>query len=251
MTFFYGGKTQIAKEQKFMNSFIFKVIRIYKQIIEWICKRLPHNAIIAAIIFLLVVIGLVLFMKYVFPVLLVTMILVGAFFGHIIINAKIAQYNASQQRINNVDFICWELTKFIFSAISNVSEALKAFVFMPNSPHDISDRFNYRGVYNGATILKLRLLRKPKDISKADMAFIKNVLQSAIDTRLLEGFLDGYGWIPLADDIPLVKIAVIGVSPLYIDISVLLTIDHASIHAARLSDNPPVPPSTDDSDPLF
>jgi len=100
-------------------------------------------------------------------------------------------------------------------------------------------------------VLKLRLNSKKRD-KDPDCDYLKIVLQSSVNARLADGYLRGYSWaIPASNAVPLIKVAMLDYSDLYIYVGILLTNNVEVVNAARISDMPTLPEVTDDIDPLF
>lgn len=228
---------------------LFKFYNFCKILWAWIRKS-PLNAVIAAIIFLAIVFGLVLFVKIVLPSLLVCVIVGYVFFGNTISAWLSAKTTPQQQTLENGG-VCWSITTFAFGAVSSVSNAISEFIHAPYSANGIYDNSDYISVFNDAPLLKLRLLRKHSN-TPPDCGYIKNVLQGAVDARLRDGHLYGYAWaVPAALDVPLVKVATVDFSDMYIHVGLLLSNTAESVYAARISDNPSPQVYADDTDPLF
>jgi len=214
----------------------------------WIRVR-PVNVVIAANVFLAVIIGLVMFINIVLPTLILGVLVIIVFKDEL--SGLLPQREPPPLTLYD-DAVCWEITKLILDSYSSVSSALNEFVHAPNNANDMYNTADFRGVYNDATILKLHFLRKQKDISNGDCDYIKNVLQSAVDGRLRDGYLSGCAWaVPVIANVPIVKISSIECSALYINVDILLTNETKSVNAAQLSDKPSQPLATNDADSLF
>jgi len=148
--------------------------------------------------------------------------------------------------------VCWEVTQFFYKALSQTTEILNEFCYLPKTANDLYDPKAFLSAYNNAPLLNLRLLAKNKEISSEDLKFLKPALQSVADARVLDGELIGYLWaVPLTNTTPLLKIAMVEKTGLYLHIGVLLTNTPASVQAAQLSDKPMPLLTADDKDPLF
>ena len=150
------------------------------------------------------------------------------------------------------DDVCWIITQFLFNVISAVNNVLNEYIKPPKTENDLYDISSFRSSLYNAPTLKLHLLKKQTELSDDDLDYIKNVIQGSIKARLLDGFLIGYTWaVPVVADVPLVKIAVVECSEMYIHLGVLLTNTQASVKAAVMSDKAKSLTKTDDTDPLF
>jgi hypothetical protein len=199
---------------------------------------------------LAVVVGLVLFIKIVLPTLILAAFVVWYFFGNAI--SAIMSASMTQPLTLDDDNVAWEVTTFFHSAAISVGDVLTGFTSAAATANDLFDGADYRGTYNNAPVLKLRFLRKQKDVSPDDCGYIKNALQGAAFARLRDGHLVGHAWaVPAVGNVPLIKIAAVTYSAAYIHIDILLTNTADSVNAARISDNPAPPPSVDGIDPLF
>jgi hypothetical protein len=194
------------------------------------------------------VVGLVLFAKFVLPTLILIIFIICVFFGDAI-SALLTPKEPEPLLTLGDDGVSWEVTKFMFEAVSSVGNVLTEVVYAPKTSNDLYDGTDYRGMYNGATLLKHRLVKKQADI---DPGYVKSVLQGSVDARVRDGYLSGFAWaVASAVDVPVVKVATIALSDMYIHFGILLTNTEVSVQAARLSDNPAPPPSVDGTDPLF
>lgn len=215
----------------------------------WIIKS-PITTLVASASFLAIVVGLVLFFRIVLLLLLVIAVIVLFIlfeYGDDLI--EIFKVRKVAQTLKCKD-VCWDVTKFMFSVVSSSSKALSAYIHAPSTANDIYNATDFQGVYNQAPTLKLRLLRKKGE--EPDCVYVKEVLQSSANARILDGHLAGYDRaVPTAHDVPLIKIFSVEFSETYVHLGILLTNTAASFKAARISDNATPPPVVDDSDPLF
>jgi len=230
------------------NQLATKTKKLFTDLWTWIRQR-PLNAVIAGVIFLTVVIGAILFIQFVLPTLVAIVFIIVFFWDDI---SKRLPQDAPPLLTLDDNGVCWQVTAFMFLIFSSMKEVLGSFTILPSSINDIYHHDNYRGAYNHSTILKLHLQRNQKDVTPADCDYIKKALQAGIDARLRDGHLAGNGWAaPASYNVPLIKVIDVRASELYIHIDILLTNTDKDVQAARLSDRPAPPPSTDDTDPLF
>jgi hypothetical protein len=231
-----------------MEDFIMKKVKV-KELWDWVISN-PVKFIV-----FLALLALIIFLGYLLVKLIILPLLGFAFLIWILCDCPIPKLPEKQPPppILDDDSICQEVTKGVFAAVSGAGSSLGSFIVIPSKTTAIFDNSDYRGVYNGTTSLKLRFLKKREvEISPEDCEYIRNVLQFEIEAWLLDGYLQGLLWaVPVAADVPLIKIAAVKPLKLYISITVLLTNTIASVQAARLSDKLTLPPSADDTDPLF
>ena len=143
-----------------------------------------------------------------------------------------------------------ELLNFMFEAISSVNSIISEFAMPPKIVTDIYDSSNCIGTNNNAHILKLHLLRKRNDITNDDCNYIKNALQSAVNSRIQSGYLC-HKWAFTTARVPIIKVMTVTFSALFIHFDILLTNNDKSIAAAILADYPTPSTLTDSVDPLF
>jgi hypothetical protein len=231
-----------------------KFLEVCQTIREW-CKKHPITAIIIGIVLLGLIVAVILFIRWliiaVFPFLAIAAIIVLACRGEQILDRLFPDPILPPLTLDNNE-VCRVVTKFMFDSVSSVRSAISDYVKIPHTVNDMYDNAGFREVYSGVPLLLLHVLRTKNDVSDEDCEYIKNVLQGSVKARLNDGNLVGYLWaVPVASDIPLIKIATVEVSELYIHFGVLLTNTKKSVNAARISDKPTLPPSVDDTDPLF
>jgi len=177
-------------------------------------------------------------------------------FELIIVASAIAYFvYKSKRKIDSITFkndsICREVAILIFNAVSEVGNVIEKFVHIPQIVEDLYDALEYRGVYNKAVILKLRLYKTLSEVSHDDLEYIKNVLQAAVNARISGGYLNGFSWAVAVSGFPLIKIATLECSKIYVNIGILLTNTRESANAAYLSDKSKQPSDNDFNDPLF
>lgn len=230
-----------------------KVMRAIKVSWNWICQR-HRNAIIAASVFLLTVLNLILFVKFVLPAIVGIVLLIVIFFGEQITDILESRTPTPPMpclTLENTD-VCWEITNFMNAIITESFNILDAYCIRPETINDIFNPDFYITAYNNVPMLTLHLLRKQADISDEDCAYLKNVLQNKVNARFRDGYFFGYLWaVPAAYNVPLLKIVSVERTEMYLHFNILLTNTPASVQAARLSDRPTPPPRVDDIDPLF
>ena len=218
-----------------------------KMFYEWL-QESPLNILIA-LICLSTIIEIAILLK---PILLY-LLMVG--FALIIFNNEIKKFFSrifGKRILPNLedDEICFETTRFMHGAICE-GKSLDEVTKTSSSVHSIYDNNDYRELYNSVNMLKLRLIRKNRD-KDPDCYYLKIALQDSVSARLADGYLQGYSWaIPKNNTIPLIKVATLDYSDLYIYIGILLTNSVESVNAARISDTPTLPKAIDDIDPLF
>jgi len=220
-----------------------QLVNSYMSLHEWLQKD-PRNMAIAAICLIAIIAGMVLLIR-ILPYILVAGLILWAFSDDILrLFGKHILPNLED------DGVCFVITKFMHKAICTdkpLDEATKT----PPTVHDTYDSNDYRDLYNGITMLKLRLIRKNRD-KEPDCDYLKIVLQTSVNARLADGYLRGYFWaIPASNAVPLIKVAMLDYSDLYIYIGILLTNSALAVNATRISDMPTLPQTTDDIDPLF
>jgi len=220
-----------------------QLVNSYMRLHEWL-KENPQNMAIAAICLIAIIAGMVLLIR-ILPYILLAVLILWAFSDEIL-------RLFGRHRLPNLedDGLCFVVTKFMHKAICT-DKPLDENAKTPSTVHDTYDNNDYRDLYNGVTLLKLRLIRKNRD-KDPDCDYLKIVLQSSVNARLADGYLRGYSWaIPASNAVPLIKIAMLDYSDLYIHIGILLTNSVEVVNAARISDMPTLPQTTDDIDPLF
>jgi len=220
-----------------------QLVNSYMRLHEWLQKD-PKNMAIAAICLIAIIAGVVLLIR-ILPYILMAGLILWAFSDEIFrLFGKHRPPNLED------DGVCFEVTKFMHKAICT-DKPLDEVTRTPPTVHDTYDNNDYRDLYNGVTMLKLRLIRKNRD-KDPDCDYLKIVLQTSVNGRLADGYLRGYFWaIPVSNAVPLVKVAMLDYSDLYIHIGILLTNSVDVVNAARMSDMPTLPQATDDTDPLF
>ena len=221
---------------------------------EWACKS-RRNAIIAAVISVVVialVILLGIFLIWLLRILALIIVALLLFLGEEIVDLLHSLKHSTKLQDLDDDSVAGEVTTFMHNTVTDVGDVLSGYVGMPSTVYDMYDGSNFREKYCGANVLKLQLLKKPKDIQNDDLTYIKHALQGAVKSRIQGGYLYGHPWaISAAPDIPLIKIAYVKNTPVYINIGVLLVNNSISVNAARNADKPIVKPSVDSADPLF
>lgn len=224
-----------------------QLVNSYMRLHEWL-KANPRNMAIAAICFIAIIAGMVLLIR-ILPLILTAGVILWAFSDYI--KAFLLRFFGIH-RLPNLedDEVCFVVTKFMHKSLC-VDKPLDEATRTPPTVHDIYDNNDYRDLYNGVPMLKLRLIRKNRD-KDPDCDYLKIVLQTSVTARLADGYLRGYSWaIPASNAVPLIKIAMLDYSDLYIHIGILLTNSVEVVNAARISDMPTLPQTTDDIDPLF
>ena len=219
----------------------------YGKFCEWIKER-PRNVVIA-IICTIVIIAIVVLIIRILPLLLITGGLVLIYKDDI--KAFVHKYLRKRKFPNlEDDEVCYEVTKFMHKTVCT-DKPLDEAVRTPSTIHDTYESNDYRELYNGVTMLKLRFIRKNRD-KDPDCEYLKIVLQSSVNARLADGYLQGFNWaISVNNTVPLIKIAMLDCSDLYIYIGILLTNSADVVNAARISDTPTLVQVADDTDPLF
>jgi len=220
-----------------------QLVNSYMRLHEWL-KENPRNMAIAAICFIAIIAGMVLLIRFL-PLILTAGLILWAFSDEILrLFSKHSQPNLED------DAVCFVVTKFMHKSLC-VDKPLDEARKTSPTVHDIYDNNDYRDFYNGVPMLKLRLIRKNRD-KDPERDYLKIVLQTSVNGRLADGYLRGCPWaIPASNAVPLIKVAMLDYSDLYIHIGILLTNSIEVVNAARKSDMPTLPQTTDDIDPLF
>jgi len=227
------------------NESFIRVVELWKRFSEWNRKR-PLNMLKSIGIFIVVITGMVLFIKIVFPAIFVVAVLIYIIYDP-------TKFKSTQQPMTlNNEAVCWETIKFMLITFRSISRVLTEFAHVPESANDLYDMGDICAQYNDAPMLKLRLLRRNKDISQDEIRYIKQAMQSSAEARIMDGHLSGHIWaLPSVNSIPLIKIALIDYSDSYVHIGVLLTNTEASARAAYISDKTIDNTPVDSTDHLF
>ena len=224
-----------------------QLVSSYMRLHEWLIEN-PRNMAIAAICFIAIIAGMVLLIR-ILPFIFATGLILWVFSDGI---EALRLRFFGKYRLPNLEDneVCFVVAKFMHKAICT-DKPLDENAKTPSTVHDTYDNNDYRDLYNGVPMLKLRLIRKNRD-KDPERDYLKIVLQTSVNGRLADGYLRGYSWaIPASNAVPLIKVAMLDYSDLYIHIGILLTNSVEVVNAARISDMPTLPQTTDDIDPLF
>ena len=218
-----------------------------KEYYEWV-KASPRNIAITVICSLAIIAGVAIFIR-ILPYLILAGIVIWAFSEEI---KAFFLWLFIKFRLPNLenDGVCFAVTRLVHQSII-IGKPLDGVADTPSEVYDLYNANDYLDIYNDAIILNLRLTRKSQD-KIPDCNFLKVKLQASINARVTAGHLLGRLWaIPLDSIVPLIKVAMLDYSDLYIHIGILLTNRIESVNAARISDIPAPSPVVDDVDPLF
>lgn len=211
-----------------------KILRMFKRLHNWL-KKSPWNVVIAAVIFLLVVVGLVLFFLYVFPVLLFIGFMIAVFGPD---EMFMLPTKPEPQKTLEDEEVRTKVAQVTHKSIISVKSALTSDVVIPDTHNDLYDELDCLHDYHGVKMFSLYLSFNSKD-AKFDCAFNKKLIQRAINARLRDGYLRGEPWAIKANkNVPLIKIVGVTCSDMCVYIDVLLTNTNESVHAAKLADKP-------------
>ena len=175
-----------------------------KKLYEWV-KQSTRNMVVSAVCLIVIIAVLVLIIRFFwYFVLAVTAIWV---FWEDIIWFFQKLFGRFKRLTLEDDGVCFAVTKFMYDTICE-DKPLEEITKTPSSTvRKLYDTSNYLDVYNEAPILKLRLVRKNRDID-IDCDYLKDILQISVDARITDGHLQGYTWaIPADKTVPLIKVA--------------------------------------------
>jgi len=224
-----------------------KLLDKCKNFYEWLQEH-PLNTLIA-LLWLNVTMGVVIFVTPIIWWIFTAAVILWAFSDDIKAHYRKIFGKSILQNLEDGG-ICFQTTKFMYNAIC-VDKPLDEVARTPSSVNSIYDNSDYSELYNGVTMLKLRVIRKNRD-KEPDCEYLKIVLQDSVNARLADGYLRGYPWAISANStVPLIKVATFAYSNLYIHIGILLTNSQVCVNAAQISDTPTLPKVADDTDPLF
>jgi len=221
---------------------IYKIfINNIKNFILWI--KIPKNAIKFAISSVILLTITILIVRFLFgKIIMFGLAIAGVYYMFKKIEILLPNFENPT--------VCWTILNFIFGVFESLNDVLGKYCSKFNVVDDIYDKTSCIGTLYNAPIFRLKLLLINHEITTEDCNFIKNAIQGRVNARIQN--IAGYFWaVPKLCEIPLIKIAEVEKEGIYLIISVLLTNNETSVNAAYESDNPKLPPSSDDTDTIF